>query len=167
MHSGRYLRISQNNHSLSFVVTRYLRFHSLYHSLYHSLLLVIPLVVTRCHSLYQSLSLVVTRCITRLSFYKRSYKKHHLKTRKMKCLLNKVLTISLYYKDMVELYYVKGVQKQPFADVLQNRCSWKFCWTHGKTPTLELLFNNVARLKRLHHKCFPMIFVKFSRTTIF
>ena len=32
-------------------------------------------------------------------------------------------TISLYCKDMVELYYIKGVQRQPFANVLQNRCS--------------------------------------------
>ena len=33
----------------------------------------------------------------------------------------KVLTISLYWKDMVEPYYIKGVQKQPFTYVLQNR----------------------------------------------
>ena len=39
----------------------------------------------------------------------------------MKCLFNKVL--SLYFKDMVEPYYIEGVKKQPFADVLQNRCS--------------------------------------------
>ena len=34
----------------------------------------------------------------------------------------------------------------------------------GKVFTLESLFNKVARLKRLHHKRFPGIFVKFSRT---
>ena len=28
--------------------------------------------------------------------------------------------------------YIKGVQKQPFADILQNRCSSKFCKNRGK-----------------------------------
>ena len=75
-------------HSLSFVVTRC---HSL--SLFvircHSLSLVVPLVVTRCHLLSlvvslvvthcHSLSLNVTRCTTRLSFYKRSQIRLHIK----------------------------------------------------------------------------------------
>ena len=30
---------------------------------------------------------------------------------------------------------------------------------------LESLSNKVAHLNRLHHKCFPIIFVKFSRTS--
>ena len=55
-------------------------------------------------------------------------------------------------------------QKQPLAHVLQNRCSWKFCKIHRKIPILESLFNKAARLKRLHHKCFPKNFVRFSRT---
>ena len=38
-------------------------------------------------------------------------------------------------------------QKQPFADVLQNRCSYKFRNIHMKTPVLEPLFNKVAGLK--------------------
>ena len=45
---------------------------------------------------------------------------------------------------MVESYYIKGFQKQPFADVLQNRCSGKFCKIHRKTHMLESLFNKVA-----------------------
>ena len=58
---------------------------------------------------------------------------------------------------MVETYYIKGIQKQPFEDVLQNRCFAEFtgkhqCWSHF--------------LIKLH-TCFPMIFVEFSRTTIF
>ena len=75
-------------HSLSFVVTRC---HSL--SLFvircHTLSLVVPLVVTRCHLLSlvvslvvthcHSLSLDVTRCTTRLSFYKRSQIRLHIK----------------------------------------------------------------------------------------
>ena len=32
------------------------------------------------------------------------------------------------------------VQKQPFADVLENRCSKKFCNIHRKTPALEQLY---------------------------
>ena len=47
---------------------------------------------------------------------------------------------------MVETYYVKGVQKQPFADVLQNKCSEIFCKIHRKVPMLESLFNKVAHL---------------------
>ena len=38
------------------------------------------------------------------------------------------------------------LQKQLFADVLQNRCSWKFRKFHRKTPVLESLFNEVAGL---------------------
>ena len=87
-------------------------------------------------------------------------RKQHSKTKVL-------LTISLYCKDMVEPYYIESVQKQPFADVLQNRCSWKFCKIHRKTTMLEPLFNKVASLKRLCHKCLPMIFVKFSKTPIF
>ena len=63
-----------------------------------------------------------------------------------KVLFNKVLTITWHCKDMVEPYYIKGVQKQPFADILQNRCSWKFCKIHRKTPVLESLFNKVAHM---------------------
>ena len=37
-------------------------------------------------------------------------------------------------------------QKQSFADVLQIRCSSKFCHIHRKTPVLESLFNKVAGL---------------------
>ena len=64
---------------------------------------------------------------------------------------------------MAEPYYIKGVQKQPFADVLQNRCS--------------CVLENFAKFTRKHlgwrHflvkllTCFPIIFVKFSRTAIF
>ena len=61
-------------HSLSFVVTLC---HSLSHSVTrcHLLSLVVSLVVTHCHSL----SLDVTRCTTRLSFYKRSQIRLHIK----------------------------------------------------------------------------------------
>ena len=52
----------------------------------------------------------------------------------------------------------------------KKSCSWKFHIFHRKTPAPESLFNEVtgqpATLlkKRLWHKCFPVNFVKFSRT---
>ena len=61
---------------------------------------------------------------------------------------------------MVEPCDIKVVQKQPFADILRNRCPWKFCKIHRKTPVSESLFNKVAGPKRLYHKCFSMIFTK-------
>ena len=36
------------------------------------------------------------------------------------------------------------MQKQPFANVLQNRCSYKFPDIHKKISVLESLFNKVA-----------------------
>ena len=102
VHSGRVLfylkkrKISQNNYSLSFVVTccHLLSFVvircqslSLIVICCHSLSLVVPLIVirchsmsffvTRCHSLSLVVPLIVTRChslslvVTRLSFHKR------------------------------------------------------------------------------------------------
>ena len=73
MHSGRFLsysrkrKISQNDHSLSFVVACCYSL-SFVITRCHSLSLVIirchslSLIVTRCHLLYHSLSFVVTRC---------------------------------------------------------------------------------------------------------
>ena len=64
----------------------------------------------------------------------------------------------------------KKFQKQPFADVLQNRCSYKFCKIHRRTPVLEPFLNEVTALrsksllkKRLQHSGFPVNFVKFLR----
>ena len=39
---------------------------------------------------------------------------------------------------------VNTCQKQPFADVFQNRCLWEFRNIHRKTPVLESLLNKVA-----------------------
>ena len=65
-------------------------------------------------------------------------------------------------------------QKQPFANVLQNRCSEEFHNIHRKTPMLESLFNNVADLKacgfikkRLQHRCFLVNIPRFLRTAFF
>ena len=62
-------------------------------------------------------------------------------------------------------------QKQPFADVFQNRCSEKIRNIHRKTSVLESLFSKLAGLKackkRLQHNCFPVNIAKFLRTTSF
>ena len=41
----------------------------------------------------------------------------------------------------------KKLQKQSFADILQNSCSLKFRKFYRKTPVLQSLFNKVAGLK--------------------
>ena len=64
---------------------------------------------------------------------------------------------------MVKPYYIKGVQRQLFAGALQKWCSWNFSKIHRKTTVLESLFSKVAGLKRLHRKCFSMIFAIFLR----
>ena len=58
----------------------------------------------------------------------------------------------------------------PFADVLQNRCSYKFHNIHSKTPVLESLLKKVVGLKacnfikeRLQHRRFSMSITKFLR----
>ena len=66
------------------------------------------------------------------------------------------------------------MRKQPFTDVLQNRCPYKFCNNHRKRPVLESLFNKVPGLqacnfikKRLQQRCFPVNIAKFLRTASF
>ena len=41
-------------------------------------------------------------------------------------------------------FFCNVLQKQSFTDVLENRCSQKFCKFHKKAPVLESLFNKVA-----------------------
>ena len=53
------------------------------------------------------------------------------------------------------------LQNQPFADVLQNRCFYKFCNIHRKTPVLESLFNKFAGLRP------ATLFKRYSNTGVF
>ena len=62
------------------------------------------------------------------------------------------------------------MEKQSFADVLQNRCSKNFANFTGK-PLCWSLFLKSCRVeawniikKRLQRKCFPVKFAKFLRT---
>ena len=89
--------------------------------------------------------------------------KQHSKTVKEHVLMKNVFLIRFDHTFILKGYLqnIKSVQKQPFADVLQNRCSRQFCRIHRKTRST---FNKVAGLRKLHCKCFLMIFAKFSRT---
>ena len=90
--------------------------------------------------------------------------KQHSKTRKEHVLIEIYFNKSLISFILVKSYYIKHVQKQSFADVLQNRSSWNCCKIHRKIPLLNSLFNEVTSLKRLRHKCFHTIFLNLSRT---
>ena len=63
---------------------------------------------------------------------------------------------------------------QPFANVLQNRSSYKFHDIHKKISLQEPLFNKVTRLmafnfikNRLLHRCFPVNITKCLRKAFF
>ena len=82
-------------------------------------------------------------------------RKEHL----IKCLFNKVLTISLYRQDvdLITSKAFRSSRSQMFykIGVLENFVKFTrkhLCWSHF--------------LIKLH-TCFPIIFVKFSRTSIF
>ena len=49
--------------------------------------------------------------------------------------------------DHFHFHHFHYHQKQPFADVIQNRCSQKFRKFHRKTSALESLFNKVVDLR--------------------
>ena len=57
-------------------------------------------------------------------------------------------------------------RKQPFADVLQNRCSLKLRSIHRETLGKHLKACNFTK-KRLQHRGFPVNIVKILRTAIF
>ena len=54
--------------------------------------------------------------------------------------------LSYDLKDVLTKQFPK-MQKQPFANVLQNRCSYKFPSIHKKICVLKSLFNTVKDLK--------------------
>ena len=63
-------------------------------------------------------------------------------------------------------------QKQPPEVFYKKRCSWAFRKIHRKTPVPGTLFKQSWRprpaillKKSLWHRCFPVNFVKFPRTT--
>ena len=44
-------------------------------------------------------------------------------------------------------FWAAMFQQRLLADVLQNKCSWKFCNIHRKIPVLESLFNKIPGLQ--------------------
>ena len=66
------------------------------------------------------------------------------------------------------------IQKQPFADVLQNRCSCKFCNIHRETPVLESLFSPNAgkyrpeklRIRTLFTQCKKCYYERFAQNIL-
>ena len=63
--------------------------------------------------------------------------------------LNLLITVNfvfLLHEVAERVIHSFPCQKQLFSSVLQNRCSWKFCKFHRKTPVLESVFNKVAGL---------------------
>ena len=63
-----------------------------------------------------------------------------------------LLRIIIVLKIKFNVKLVFKVQKQSFADVLQNRRSWKYHKFHRKTPVLESLLNKVASPQALLKK---------------
>ena len=56
---------------------------------------------------------------------------------------------------------ILGLEKQPFADVFQNRCSWTTGNIHGKTSVLSL--RPTLLLKRGSNMCFSVNIAKLLR----
>ena len=85
-----------------------------------------------------------------------------------KC-LGSYVRIGLSFDEAKLIFFY--LQKQPFADVLQYKCSKIFCNIHMRTLALETLFNKAAGpniynfiKKQLRRRCFPVNITKFLRT---
>ena len=72
--------------------------------------------------------------------------------------------------DSKNNYFLKSVQKQPYAEVIQNRCFAKI--SQQDNFCVGVYFNKVACLKvcnfvkkRLQHRRFPVNIAKCLRTT--
>ena len=72
------------------------------------------------------------------------------------------------------IVWISEIQRKSFTDVLQNRCSKKFCSVYRKALVLESFFNKHADLKacnfikrRLQHRYLPVKSAKFIRTPFF
>ena len=88
-------------------------------------------------------------------------------------IFNYNLQQNLRFLQLSSRYYLLR-QKQPPEVFCKHRCSQKFLKIHRKTPVLESLFNKASGLwpailfkKRLQHRCFPVNFVKFLRTSFY
>ena len=86
---------------------------------------------------------------------------------------HKLLSTCEYCKVFKNSFFIEHLQKQSFADVLQNSCSKKFCKLHRKALVLQSLFKKLAAeglqfiKKRHQHRCFSVKFAKFLRPPLF
>ena len=71
-------------------------------------------------------------------------------------------------------FSIEYLQKQSFADVLQNRCSESFAKFMGKHLRQSLILKNFQAedlqlyfKKRFQHRCFPVKLAKFLRTLFY
>ena len=90
------------------------------------------------------------------------------------CFAFEKMPSSLLYLACYVIYSCRKTFKQPLKDVLQNRCSQKFCNIHRKTPVLESPFNKFAGLKACIFskkealtQVFPVNIAKFLRTPFY
>ena len=78
-----------------------------------------------------------------------------------------------YCKVFENNFFIESLQKQPFADIPQNRYSLKFRKLHRKALCWRLILKNLQaeglplHKKRLYHRFFPANFAKFLRTPFF
>ena len=82
--------------------------------------------------------------------------------------LKRTPSLMFSYENIYENVFFHCIisHKHPFADVLENRCSYKFRKIHRKTLVLESLFDKVAglqtsNLQTFKTSCFPVNFTKF------
>ena len=61
------------------------------------------------------------------------------------------------YLLKIKKQHQMNFQKQSFADILQNRCSLKFCINHKKTAVLESVIADF-QLNKLYHVIFQSFF---------
>ena len=76
-------------------------------------------------------------------------------------LYHQLLSSYEYCKVFKNSFFIEHLQKQSFADVLQNRCSKQFRKLHRKALVLEFLFKKLAG-RRLAN-----LFKKDSNTGVF
>ena len=88
----------------------------------------------------------------------------------------KTLLLNCWSKLLFFFFFLRVLfyQKQPSADVLQNRFPQKYHNIHSKTPVLQSFFSNAGGLKaynfikkRLQRRCFPVNIAKSLGTTFF
>ena len=61
----------------------------------------------------------------------------------------------------------KATKKQPFSDVLQDRCPEEIRKLHKETPVLESLFNKVSKNKETRAQVFSCEFCEAFKNTFF